>query len=240
MKQYYQKLASKLDALSLRERVLVFAGMVLVLIFLLKAILLDPQFDRQKKLSLQIKQDQDKIAALQLEIQQKIQAQGLDPDKINQDKLELLRQQSAQLRSDMMGVQKNLVPPAKMPTLLEDILRRNGRLKLVSLKNLPLVSLDSVPNQESAPPATGKDAAKPTDPAAKAQSPAANGLIFRHGVEIVVRGNYSDMVNYLSALEAMPWEVYWGNARLSVDKYPVSTLTLTLYTLSLDKSWLNL
>ena len=31
-----------------------------------------------------------------------------------------------------------------------------------------------------------------------------------------------------------------GNAELTVDAYPKATLTLTLFTLSLDKKWLNL
>jgi MSHA biogenesis protein MshJ len=58
-------------------------------------------------------------------------------------------------------------------------------------------------------------------------------------VEIVVQGGYMDMMNYMAALEAMPWQLFWGRAKLSVDEYPNATLTLTLFTLSLDKAWLN-
>jgi MSHA biogenesis protein MshJ len=32
----------------------------------------------------------------------------------------------------------------------------------------------------------------------------------------------------------------WAKAKLETNDYPQSTLTLTLYTLSLDKKWLNL
>jgi MSHA biogenesis protein MshJ len=236
MKQYLQKLALRLDARSLRERVLIFGGVALILVFLLIALLLDPQFDRQKKTAQQIKQDQDKIAAMQLEIQQKVQSYGIDQDQVNREKLKQLRQQSLQLRGEMMGMQRNLVAPEKMPLLLEDILKRNGKLRLISLKNLPMTNLVGTESKEMA------SAAKAGAKAGEGKIPATSeaGLVFWHGVEIVVQGSYADMVNYLTALETMPWEVYWGNAKFQVETYPVSTLTLTLYTLSLDKSWLNL
>ncbi|MDL2353629.1 MAG: hypothetical protein QFF03_00065, partial [Pseudomonadota bacterium] len=65
-------------------------------------------------------------------------------------------------------------------------------------------------------------------------------LLYRHGVELTVRGNYLDMVNYMDALEAMPTQLFWGRAELHVDEYPNARLALTLYTLSLDKKWMKL
>jgi MSHA biogenesis protein MshJ len=64
--------------------------------------------------------------------------------------------------------------------------------------------------------------------------------VYRHDVEIVVQGGYLDIMKYLAQLEAMPWHLFWSKAKLSVDEYPKTTLTLTLFTLSLDKKWLNL
>jgi MSHA biogenesis protein MshJ len=64
--------------------------------------------------------------------------------------------------------------------------------------------------------------------------------VYKHGVEIVVQGSYPDMVDYLTDLESMPWQLFWANAKLNVDSYPKSSLTLTLFTLSLDKKWLHI
>jgi MSHA biogenesis protein MshJ len=36
----------------------------------------------------------------------------------------------------------------------------------------------------------------------------------------------------------LPEQMFWGEVSLSVEKYPDSLFTLTLYTLSLDKNWL--
>ena len=55
-----------------------------------------------------------------------------------------------------------------------------------------------------------------------------------------MRGTYLDMLRYMAQLETIPMQVFWGKARLEVEEYPQATLTLTLYTLSLDKKWLNL
>ncbi|MBS1187468.1 MAG: biosis protein MshJ [Burkholderiaceae bacterium] len=239
--QYWQKLSLRLDAMNLRERALVFAAAALALIFLLNELMLDPLFVQQKRLAQQISQDQAKAAEMQREIQQKILANAQDPDKLNQKKLQEVREQIQTLRTDLLGVQKNLVSPEKMPQLLEDLLRRNGRLKLVSLKTLPPQNLNA-PEKKDAKEA---DAGAPKAQAAAAQPPGAKpeaeaGAIYRHGVEIVVQGKYQDMVDYLTALEGMKWELYWGKAKLQVDEYPVVNLTLTVYTLSLDKTWLNL
>jgi MSHA biogenesis protein MshJ len=57
-------------------------------------------------------------------------------------------------------------------------------------------------------------------------------------VEITVHGNYLDMLSYLVALEHLPSQMFWGKAQMNVIQYPVAELTLTVYTLSLDKTWL--
>ena len=75
--------------------------------------------------------------------------------------------------------------------------------------------------------------------AAPGQAPAP-ALLYRHGVEVTVRGNYLDMIDYMSALEAMPTRLFWGRAQLDVEAYPAARLTLTLYTLSLDRKWMKL
>ena len=236
MKRSWEKLALRLDALNLRERALVFGCVALVVAFVLNWVLLDPVFARQKALSQQLTQDQAELARIYVDVQAKTQLLGQDPDKLNQARIVQLREEMAKLRSDFSSVQKNLVPPDKVPGLLEDILKRNARLKLISLKNLPQVNLSRAEIKEAA-----KDGAEASaKPAAKPEKATEHGGIYRHGVEIVVQGNYMDMMAYLSSLETMPWELYWGNVKFNVDTYPAGTMTLTVYTLSLDKTWLNL
>lgn len=239
MKQSWHKLALRIDALSLRERAIIFAMAALILISLINAALLDPQFAKQKQLSQQVKQEQAQIAAIQAEIQQKVKLREVDPDAANLVRLQMLKQQSAQMQTSLRDMQNALVSPDKMARLLEDIVKQNGQLRLMSLKTLPVTSLsEAIPG----PKAAGEKAAE-TTPAAvkdKKENKTAADEVYRHGVEITVQGGYLDMMNYMAALEAMPWQLFWGSAKLNVDEYPKTTLTLTLFTLSLDKKWLNL
>ncbi len=64
------------------------------------------------------------------------------------------------------------------------------------------------------------------------------GNIYKHGIEIKLAGGYGDLLAYVADLEASPQKLLWGGMRLTVKQFPVSELTLTVYTLSLDSIWL--
>ncbi|NMM28404.1 MAG: MSHA biogenesis protein MshJ [Glaciimonas sp.] len=239
MKQTLQRFILKIDAMSLRERIMIFAGTALTLMLLLNTLLFDPQFAQQKLLSQKIQSDQSKIAEMQAEIQQKVTSQTSDPDTVNKKLLQKLQQQSQQMHADLLGLNDVLVKPENMTSLLETILKRNGTLRLISLNTLPVSTLTPVAANAATIPA--EKSGVPV-PAASAAAPSAlgTGEIYKHGVEIVVQGKYLDMMAYMSALEAMPWQLFWGKAKMQVETYPEATLSLTLFTLSLDKKWLNL
>jgi len=218
----WQRLAVKIDAMSLRERAMIFAMAALIVVTLVNTLMLDPLLARQKALSQRAVQEQGKIADMQMQIQALVDAHGADPDKAARAHLKALQQQYAQLAEQLQDMRKGLVPPEKMAELLQSILKRQGRLQLVALKTLPATSLSGQQPNTDAPRAEG-----------------AEKLVYLHGVEITVQGSYADMLGYLAQLEHLPWQMFWGKVRLEVKEYPVATVTLTLYTLSLDKAWLS-
>jgi MSHA biogenesis protein MshJ len=238
MKQYWQRIVLKIDALSLRERVIIFAMASVILIALVHTTILEPQTAKQKQLSQRIKQDQSRIAGMQSQIQQKTTSPLVDPNKANEARLEELKQQAAHMQAALRDMQNGLVSPDTMSALLEEILKKNQSLHLVSLKTLPATSLTEQTNaagrlvESALASIKNKSEIKPEG--------SVSGNVYKHGVEIVVQGGYLDIMNYLEQLEAMPWQLLWAKANLNVDEYPRSTLTLTLFTLSLDKKWLNL
>ena len=124
---------------------------------------------------------------------------------------------------DVGGFQKNLVNPERIDALLENILKHNKRLQLVSLKSLPVVNLLALPSVEAT-----------QNKASEEQS------VYKHEVELVLTGNYLDMLAYMRELEAMPDRLYWSRSQLTVIEYPQASLSLNLFTLSLEKKWLNL
>jgi len=246
MKQQWQRLAGKIDAMTLRERVIVFAMAALILITLVNTALLDPLYAKQKQGTQRVKQQQAQIAAMQAEIQHKVSRHGRDPDAETKARVKQLKEHLEQMQSSLRDTQKGLVSPDKMAALLEDVLRQQGTLRLVALRTLPPSDLAGQAEKgrtEQSPP--GRSISTPTSEpgnvsANTADAKSQDGGMFRHGVELKIQGGYLDILNYLARLEAMQWQLFWSKASLTVEEHPTATLTLTLHTLSLDKKWLNM
>jgi len=226
IREYWDKLNGKVDALSLRERVLIFAAAAFMLVSLINTLILDPLLTKQKTLSTQVVQQQEKMKAVRAQLAEVLQAKRNDASSPLRQRLAQLRQQLVEGERYIKGRSDRLVPSDKMADVLEQMLNKNGHLQLVDLKTLPVAPL----MEKNAGKGNGGDA----NPA-----PAAFGKqVFKHGVQITVRGSYPDMLRYLKALEHLRAQMFWGRAQLAVTRYPVAELTLTVYTLSLDKTWL--
>jgi MSHA biogenesis protein MshJ len=238
MKQRWIMLAARINALTVRERVLVFAASAAAIVFVAHTLVLGPMLRKQATLRAQVSQQQNNLAGIDGEITQKVQAYQNDPDASTRARLAAVRAESAQLGENLRAMQKGLVPPERMAPLLDTILRANGRLQLVSMKTLPVGSINDLATAGTAQAEPASKDGKGAPDAAK--PPAAADMLYRHGVEISVRGNYLDLVDYMGALESMPTQLFWGKAALEVEEYPNSRLTLTLYTLSLDQKWMKL
>lgn len=231
LKARWQSLAERVDAMSLRERALIFLAVAMVLIVLVNTLLINPLLTRHKKLQQQIAQTQEKTSAMQRQIQILVNSWNVDPDVALRARLAQLREQSERTGKTLEDIQSGLVPPQRIPVLLEDILKHNRSLRLVALKTLPVTVLGE--------PDTAAKTPGEADKPAQTQKPATpESLVYKHGVEITLEGSYLDLLRYLTEMESLPWHMFWGKADLDVEKYPKVTLTLRLYTLSLDKAWL--
>lgn len=230
-KQQWQNLAERVDAMSLRERALIFLAAALVLVTLLNTLLINPQLTRQQAISKNLVQTQTVTNALQTQVQALVRSRSADPDAPLRERMAKLQAESAEADSALQEIQSGLIAPQQMPALLDDILQRHRGLRLVSLKTLPVENL-------AAPDAKAASAGETEKPAPAPTGAASVPAVYRHGVEIAVQGGYLDLLRYLAAMEASPWRMFWGKADLNVDAYPKATLTLRLHTLSLDKAWL--
>jgi len=221
MKVGLNKLIARIDQMSLRERALIFAAFAFAVVSLINTLFLDPLLAQQKRLSFQVVQQQERMKETQAQLNALLQAKQADERAPQRERIVLLRQQIAEGDAFLKSTQDKLVPPERMAALLEQVLNRNSKLQLVELNTLP-VSFFIEPSAEVQSNATTQEK-----------------QIFKHGVKMTVRGSYADLLQYVTALEKMPNQMFWGMAKLTVVQYPNSELTLTLYTLSLDKTWLQ-
>lgn len=254
MKKIWLSFLRKIDILSMRERAILFVLCSVGVLMIGFTFLIEPQLKLQKTLKTQQQTHQMQMGILQEELAQLSGAMRGDPDaeikaRLNEAKARLLL-----MDSDLSNLQKNLVAPDKMDTLLQNILKRNKRLQLISLKSFPVVNLfDVAKTSDSAANASASatEAATNTVSTANQGLPSSSGSkiatlnsdelsIYKHEVELVLEGNYLDMLAYIKELEAMPEQVYWSRGSLNVLEYPKASLSLQIFTLSLEKKWLNL
>ncbi|MBD8529497.1 MULTISPECIES: hypothetical protein [unclassified Massilia] len=231
MKEQLTRLALRIDALTLRERVMLFAAVAAAFVFLMHFFGLGPMYAKQDLLRTQIVQQQNNLEGIDNEIRDKVLAAQVDPDAPTRARTLAERGEIDSMAASLRAMQNGLVPPERMAPLVDSILRANGRLQMVSMRTLATEPLMGAGTAASAAPQPA---------AASGPTPAATPLLYRHGVEVTVRGNYLDMIGYMAALESMPTQLFWGRAQLEAETWPSSRLTLTLYTLSLDAKWMKL
>lgn len=242
MKQILLQLTEKIDGLALRQRLLVFLAAALVIVALADVAFLEPLLAGQKKLSREIAQSDSLLRSVYAQIEALGQASSSDPDAENKKRLAELRRKLAQADASLLELQQKLVTPDKMASLLQDILRKNGHLQLIAMQSLPASALleaaDSAPAGESARQGAvaGKSGNAASRPGKEEQR---EKVLYKQGVQITLRGSYADLLQYLTMLENLPWQMYWGKAGFKVERHPVATLTFTVYTLSTERAWLS-
>ncbi len=230
--------ASKFDRLSLRERGLLFAAAVAVVVTAWNAMFMDGLTLKERTLSSEVSALETSLAATS-----HATANLIESDPTTRALAQLKDRQAAldAINARLVAESAGLIPPSQMVQVIRDVLGRQNALVLVSLKNLPMTSLApaaSVPAQGGSS-SEGPAAAPDAPAAASIAVPPAESGPYLHPVEVVVEGNYLDIVSYLHALEALPWHFYWRVLELETKAYPKNRVRIELSTVSMDKEWIG-
>jgi MSHA biogenesis protein MshJ len=227
MKQRFAKMAESIDRLSLRERLFLFAAGLFIVGGLWEALLAAPLAARER-------QANEKVAALQerllkLDASVETAATGMSEGVPGQlDQLRALRERVTAGEEEMRIFTTDLVDPAEMRLVLEELLRRQTGLVLVSAINKPARPVIEELEPES-------DSAATEDEESRSDAP----RLYRHSLVLTLRGSYLDCLDYLRAVERLPWHIYWSRLQFAIDDYPTNDIVLELTTLSLDEEWIG-
>ncbi len=207
----------------------------------MNSLFIGPVLARQKVISSELAIDQAQIQNIAQQISTYSNQVVIDPDASNNQRINELDSHLKTLKTQLSGLQNTLISPDKMPELLRSLLKKNGKLQLIELKTLPTKGLleAEAADKNTAVSITENSSTNKLD-TGKPDSP-----VYKHGVEITVEGHYLDLLEYVSDLEKMPWHVLWSKAALNEEQlsgsvWPTNRLKLTVYTLSLDKTWLSI
>lgn len=167
LKNAWIKVSTKLDAMTLRERALVFLTATGLILFLLYTMAVEPMLSRQAILLAEIAQQQNQISGIDTEIAARAEGFVVDPDAQARAELNQAQAEIDTVGARLQAVQKGLVAPEKIAPLLEHLLRGNGKLALVALRTLPVTGMNEA--AAPAPPAAPGTAANGV-PSAQAQA----------------------------------------------------------------------
>lgn len=228
VKQQLKQLEARIDALSLRERGILFLVVLGVLFWLATVVVFSSLRVEQQRLEKDVRAKLNQVQALSDQNQMMMTKLAQDPEALAQARVAELKQHLKTEEASVANIVRGLVSPREMPRLVQQMLAKNRALQVIKLENLPAQVL-----------AEEKNAADAT-PSPPAATPLTNvARVYRHGMRIELRGQYADIARYLRALEELPSKVFWGEVRFESEKYPLSRVTLVIYTISLNQAWLE-
>ncbi len=220
MKEQLLKLQTKIDEMSLRERVLLFLSLIAVLLVIWSKLALDPVSAQRKQLLATMSATQNEIASLEKQTTAILQRSRHDPDEENRAMLAQYRKQVEQLEQQISSAIRGLIKPQEMARALEQVLDRKTGLNMVAVRSL------------------GTRRLVETDPAdADAVTEVAG--VYRHGLQLEFEGSYLDALRYMHALQNLEWSFYWDSVDIVMDDYPRARIVITVHTLSLDEGWIG-
>ncbi|WP_018609061.1 hypothetical protein [Uliginosibacterium gangwonense] len=220
MKKAWIFLSDRFDVLKPRERLYVFLGVTVCLMLIIYAVALQPVIVRYRKAheatvqsDLQFKQLSDQEVAM-------VEASAKDLDGDSKALIKQIQADNARMSEELTKAQAELATSDKMAGVLHDLINSQKGLELVSIRSGTAEDLLAADAAASKPVADGKS-------------------IYRQSIEVTVRGDYAALAGYMKKVEMLPWKFYLSDLNLKVDHYPVSTMTLTLNTLSMERAWLG-
>jgi len=220
LKTRFKGIADRIDAMSLRERGLIFFTLLAILYFVAVNLLFGPVNKEKDRLQAQVNQVHVETQALDTQIQAILAGGAQDPDAAKREKISALQANLQQMDVTLNQATFGLVAPKEMTRLVEQMLNKNHALRVLKVESLPAAPL--------------------VEGGADAKNAAPGTMIYKHGMRIELQGGYLDMLRYLKSLEGLPWKLFWGQVTLKTDKYPESRLTLLIYTLSTREASMGL
>jgi MSHA biogenesis protein MshJ len=225
-----ESLIARFDRFSLRERGLVAGALLVAIVMTWDATLMQPLRKKEQSLTAELKTMHDGMAALNATFGADA---GSDPTSQAMAQEQSVQAALAAVNAELASASAGLIPPDRMTEVLHDVLSHQRGVRLVSLRNKPVVTLE----QAAAPKQVDeKDPAAPQQPAAPAK-PETGPYV--HSVELTVEGQYLDVLAYLQSLEDLSWRIYWKALDLQTVEHPVNRVLIELSTLSMDKEWLG-
>ncbi len=210
MKEKLQQLLARIDAFALRERILLFVILGFVLVMVWNGALLSPVNAEKKRITAELSTLNQQIATARQQIQDAMAGVVADVNKENRERAGALKKELADIDQ---RIGQRALGATERTKVLREMLTKEPELKLVRIRNLASVPLETV----------------------VVAGGAGTLYMYRHGLVIEMEGGYFSVLRYLRALEGLPWQLSWISLDYKVKEYPIAHITITIHTLGLTE-----
>lgn len=231
MRLFINKLQETVDARVLRERALIFASAIALLFIAWSFFIQAPFDDRARDMKTKFNELVAQRTATQQQIGEMNQTLLNDPGRLKEEQIKQLQADIDAIDIKLKDASHGLVKAEQLPQILEDVLLRTSKLTLLDVATLPVHELQ-------VETVTG-DIYKLNDRLAKNVQARRNLGVYEHVVQMRVAGSYSQITQFLIALEELPWRFYWQRLDYKVVEYPNAEIILRVYTLSSEEGLLG-
>lgn len=207
-----QRAALRLDGLSLRERVLIFVSALTAVLLGWYQFAMTPVLRSGEAALVEIDAARERIDAADTAVRAQSEQLRLGTGPTLDDQLEATRRRTSEVDAQIDARAADIVDPAKMARVLEDLLARHSGLRLVRARNLPAHRIEE--SDEAAP-------------------------LYRHTLRMEVEGPYLALLSYVERLEALPWRIYWQGIEIDASDYPRNRVRIDVSTLSFEEDWIG-
>jgi len=204
---------AKLDALSTRERLLVLITTLALIAATWHALLMKPLEQRASQTRTELSALENRISAANSSLQDQVMQLAGGGD-VQRTRIASLRKRIDEINATLGNHAAELIDPSEMARVLEGVLKEQSRLTLVRIRNTTPDFLNTTEDPDAV-------------------------TFYRHGLEIEVEGTYAACLDYLDAIESLPWRLYWQVLELDVIDYPLNRIRIEVGTLSLDEEWIG-
>lgn len=211
---------NKFDALSLRERILIGAAIIVVIYVVWYMVLYDYILATNEEISQKAKQIQEQISGLEGQIDTISGLLGRNPTYVLVKQAKDLKEGNKVLSEKIHQESAKMVSSKEMVKIVNSLIQKGGNLTILSIESQETQPLFSAKSLED----NGKTK--------KIQ-------LFRHGIKIEIIGEYFEVVKFLKELRVKKLNVVWDELSYQVVKYPKAKVTLVLHTLSLEEGWIG-
>lgn len=214
LKQLLAQLQTRFLNLTSREQVVLVLGMAALGYFLLDTVAYTDQQRKIAQIQAELQMNQASLLLTRTSINALDQGKysRAEDDRLIHEREELRKQENT-MKAVLASVQGKT---PQIGVLIRNLITtRHQRIQLIAIKTVTPKQIFSAPIAEpgnSAPPVTK--------------------TVYRHGVQLEIKGNYLDLLAYLKSLETSVGGLFWSDLSLTASGAEGSTLKVTIFILS--------